>query len=291
MPAAGYVAAARATGRRGATAPDRIAAALDAYATLKRRRGVVDFDDLLSMCAAELAADQHWADAVRFRYRHVLVDEAQDLNPVQQRLLDQLVTGRNDLYLVGDPAQSIYGFNGSDPALLLDVASRHPGIEVIALPVNHRCTPQVVAAGMAVLAAGGQERQATSARGDGPAVRVIGADDEDHEAALVIAVARSLDPGDLRAGSVAVLARTNAQLSRLSKALDAGRHPGAPPTARGRLTPRGGGADGDRPAVGQPAPGVGPRRPRRRRRQRRGGGGRTARRRVRARLPARPALR
>ena len=220
VPAAGYVAAARATGRRGATPPDRIAAALEAYATLKRRRGVVDFDDLLSLCAAELAADQHWADAVRFRYRHVLVDEAQDLNPVQQRLLDQLVIGHNDLYLVGDPAQSIYGFNGSDPALLLDVASRHPGIEVIALPVNHRCTPQVVAAGIAVLAAGGQERQATSARGDGPAVRVIGADDEDHEAALVVAVARSLDPGDLRAGTVAVLARTNAQLSRLSKALD-----------------------------------------------------------------------
>ena len=91
MPAAGYVAAARAAGRRGATPPDRIAAALEAYATLKRRRGVVDFDDLLSLCAAELAADQHWADAVRFRYRHVLVDEAQDLNPVQQRLLDQLV--------------------------------------------------------------------------------------------------------------------------------------------------------------------------------------------------------
>ena len=67
---------------------DRIAAALEAYATLKQRRGVVDFDDLLSMCAAELATRPGWADAVRFRYRHVLVDEAQDLNPVQRRLLD-----------------------------------------------------------------------------------------------------------------------------------------------------------------------------------------------------------
>src|SRR5215216_6599346 len=218
--AAGYVAATRAVGRRGAMPPARIATALDAYATLKRRRGVVDFDDLLAMGAAELASDIGWADAVRFRYRHVLVDEAQDLNPVQQRLLDALVGGSGDLYLVGDPAQAIYGFNGSDPTLLLDVADRLPGIEVIALPVNHRCTPQVVTAGVAVLRAGGQGRPATSARGDGPAVRVIAADDEDHEAALVVAVARSLDPGDVRTGAVAVLARTNAQLPRLAKALD-----------------------------------------------------------------------
>src|SRR5215218_1841233 len=115
LPAARYVAAARAAGRRGATAPDRMATALDAYATLKRRRGVVDFDDLLSMCATELTTDEHWAAAVRFRFRHVLVDEAQDLNPMQQRLLGAIVGDRNDLYLVGDPAQAIYGFNGADP--------------------------------------------------------------------------------------------------------------------------------------------------------------------------------
>ncbi len=221
LPPSSYVAAARAAGRRGGTEPDRIAAALDAYATLKRRRGVVDFDDLLGMCATELADDGMWADAVRFRYRHVLVDEAQDLNPVQQRILGSIVSGQDDLYLVGDPAQAIYGFNGADPALLLDIASRLPGIEVIALPVNHRCTTQVVAAGVAVLHAGGQDRPATSARGDGPAVRVIAADDEEHEAALVAAVARSLDPGEVRAGAVAVLARTNAQLPRVSKALEA----------------------------------------------------------------------
>ena len=144
---------------------------------------------------------------------------------------------------------------------------------------------------MAVLAAGGQERPATSARGDGPAVRVIGADDEDHEAALVVAVARSLDPGDVRAGTVAVLARTNAQLPRLSKALDLAGIPvhrqqlaaGSPLAAAARTATALPSAsrlrgwahdvlDGDR-------------------RRRRGGGGRTARRRGRARLPARPALR
>ena len=195
---------------------------------------MVDFDDLLSMCVAELAGDAAWAATVRYRFRHLLVDEAQDLNPVQQRLVELLDGGRGDLFLVGDPAQAIYGFNGADPDLLLDVAARFPGIEVVALPVNHRCSPQIVAAGVAVLEAGEQARAASSARADGPPVRVLAADDEDHEAALVAAFVRSLDPHDVRAGHVAVLARTNGQLPRLVRALDAARHPGPARRARRR---------------------------------------------------------
>jgi DNA helicase-2/ATP-dependent DNA helicase PcrA len=218
---AAYPTAARRAGRRTAAPPNRIAGALDAYATLKRRRGVVDFDDLLTMCVAELARDAGWANGVRYRFRHLLVDEAQDLNPVQQRLVTLLDGGRGDVFLVGDPAQAIYGFNGADPELLLDVASRFPGIEVVNLPVNHRCTPQIVAAGAAVLRAAEQPRHAVSARADGPPVRVLPADDEDHEAALVAAYIRSLDPHDVRTGQVAVLARTNGQLPRLARVLAA----------------------------------------------------------------------
>ncbi|MET0143386.1 MAG: UvrD-helicase domain-containing protein [Ilumatobacteraceae bacterium] len=216
-----YVHAARAAGRRRSAPPGEIAAALGAYETLKRRRGVVDLDDLLALAERELSRDVAWADAVRFRYRHVLVDEAQDLNPLQHRLLDLIDGGRGDLYLVGDPAQAIYGFNGSDPELLRDVASRMPGVEVIHLPVNHRCSPQIVNAAVAVLRAGGQDSEAVSNRGDGPAVRIVAADDEDHEAALVARFVRSLEPVAIRTGAVAVLARTNAQLGRLSAALTA----------------------------------------------------------------------
>ncbi len=219
LPPSGYVNAARAAGRRTGIPPAQIAAALEAYAALKRRRGVLDFDDLLATCTTELARDPVWADAVRFRYRHLLVDEAQDLNPVQQRMLHLLAGPRRDLYLVGDPAQAIYGFNGSDPGLLLDVAARLPGIEVITLPVNHRCTPQIVAAGAEVLRAGGQPRPASSARPDGVAVRLVEADDEEHEAGLVAELVRSFDPHDMRTGAVAVLARTNAQLGPLARSL------------------------------------------------------------------------
>ena len=104
---------------------------------------------------------------MRWRFRHVLVDEAQDLNPVQFRLLELVVGGRDDLYLVGDPAQAIYGFNGADPTLLADIAERLPGVEVIRLPTNHRSTPQIVAAGSHVLRSSGHAVEALASRPDG----------------------------------------------------------------------------------------------------------------------------
>ena len=196
--------------------------ALAAYETLKRRRGVVDLDDLLTIAARELVRDPAWADAVRFRYRHVVVDEAQDLNPVQHRILDLIVGGRDDLYLVGDPAQAIYGFNGSDPGLLRDIAARLPGVEVIHLPTNHRSTPQIVAAGAAVLQAGGQPAVAMAVRGDGEAVRILGGGRRGPRGGARRHVrCAPLDPVAVRAGTVAVLARTNAQLRRLASALTA----------------------------------------------------------------------
>ncbi|MGI9032035.1 MAG: ATP-dependent helicase [Ilumatobacteraceae bacterium] len=215
-----YVEAAQAAGRRGRLPPQRIGEVLADYQTLKRRRGVVDLDDLISLTARELVRDATFADAVRWRFRHVLVDEAQDLNPIQFRLLELLVGDRRDLYLVGDPAQAIYGFNGSDPLLLGDIAERMSGVEILHLPTNHRSTPQIVAAGAHVLDGGDVATVgARASRSDGAGVRVLAADDERHEAALVTAFLRSLDPGDVRNGRVAVLARTHQQLRRLEEAL------------------------------------------------------------------------
>ncbi len=185
---------------------------------LKRRRGVVDLDDLLTISIAELTNDPGWAEAVRWRFRHVLVDEAQDLNPVQFRLLELVVGGRDDLYLVGDPAQAIYGFNGADPTLLSDIAERLPGVEIIRLPTNHRSTPQIVAAGSHVLRSSGHDVEAFASRPDGTGVRIIRADDEVDESVQVARLVRGLDPDLVRRGHVAILARTNAQLIRLGRA-------------------------------------------------------------------------
>ena len=153
----------------------------------------------------------------------MLVDEAQDLNPVQHHLLRQIAGERRDLFLVGDPAQAIYGFNGSDPTLLADVDQHLAGVEVIRLPTNYRCTPQIVAAGRHALGGVGYHDDARSSRADGTPVVIAAADDEHAEATLVARIVRELGSGTGPGGSVAVLARTHQQLTRLDRALaDAG---------------------------------------------------------------------
>ena len=195
--------------------------ALDAYRRDKHEHGVVDLDDLLSLTIEAMARDSAYADAQRWRFRHLLVDEAQDLNPLQHRLLDLLRAGRDDVFLVGDPAQAIYAFNGSDPALLIDVEQRFPGIEVVRLPVNHRSTPQVVDAGSHVLQSAGQPVDARSSRADGRVVTIVAHDDEHAEATGVASAIARLDRSLVRSNQVAVLARTNAQLPAIARALAA----------------------------------------------------------------------
>ena len=199
-----------------------VAGVLDAYRAAKAERHQIDVDDLLLLTIEELQRDEAFAAGVRWRFRHLLVDEAQDLNPLQHRLVDLLSPPGDpsaDLFLVGDPAQAIYGFNGADPELLNQVESHFPGIEVIRLPVNHRCTPQVVAAGAAVLAAGDQPTDIRSARPDGSTVSMIVHADETAEARSVAARLARLDPGLIRDGRVAVLARTHAALTPIAAAL------------------------------------------------------------------------
>ena len=119
VPADRYAEEARRGGRRPPLPPDLLAEVFSAYADEKRKRRVVDFDDLLELCAAQLEHQPDFAASQRWRFRHLFVDEFQDVNPLQFRLLEAWRGGRPDLCVVGDPNQAIYGWNGSDPSLLL----------------------------------------------------------------------------------------------------------------------------------------------------------------------------
>jgi DNA helicase-2/ATP-dependent DNA helicase PcrA len=202
--ASDYASRARRAQRSPSAGVERAAAVFNDFEQLKRKRGIIDFDDVLSLVVTEMEFDTGFADGLRWRFRHLLVDEAQDLNPLQHRLVDLLRAGRDDLFIVGDPAQAIYGFNG---------------VEVVRLPVNHRCTPQIVRTGVQVLTAAEQPTQLVSNRGDGPGVERLAGEDEDAEARLVAGSIVRLDPNLIRSGAVAVLARTNAQLSTFGTAL------------------------------------------------------------------------
>src|SRR5690348_8814372 len=140
-----YAAGARAARREppglDATAMARV---LEAYEQVKTQRGVIDFEDVLLLTVGILAERDDIARAVRAQYRHFVVDEYQDVNALQQRLLDLWVGERDDLCVVGDPAQTIYSFTGASPRHLLEFQTRHPKAEVVRLVRNYRSTPQVV---------------------------------------------------------------------------------------------------------------------------------------------------
>ena len=214
-----YEAASRQARRRSALPYAQYAAFVEAYERLKRRRGVIDFDDLLTQTLSALRTDPAWADGVRWRYRHLFVDEAQDLNPLQHAVLEGIRGGRPDICLVGDPRQAIYGWNGADPSTLAEVEVYYQRVTVLALRSNYRCSPQVLRAGAAALEASGQHDSSHSELPSGPAVRVQCHNDEHGEAQAIARHVRAL-MHQRRGRELAVLARTNEQLTVLQAAFD-----------------------------------------------------------------------
>jgi DNA helicase-2/ATP-dependent DNA helicase PcrA len=184
----------------------------------------MDFDDLLAHVLLAMRKDATFRDVVRWRFRHLFVDEAQDLNPLQHALLEEIRGGRPDVCVVGDHRQAIYGWNGADPSTLVDVEHAFPGVTVVALTGNYRCSPQIVRAGAAALGGADMTDDTESRRPEGRSVRFVAAGDEHDEAAVV---ARTVSDLVQRHGlrQVAVLARTNEQLSELASALESARLP------------------------------------------------------------------
>jgi DNA helicase-2/ATP-dependent DNA helicase PcrA len=220
--AARYSTAVANAGRRSLSPATDVARVMADLEKLKAKRGVIDLDDLLSTTIHLMRNDEKFASIARWRIRHLFVDEAQDLNPLQLEVLELWRGDRDQLTLVGDPSQSIYGFNGSDPTILTNLESRFPGIEVVRLGTNYRCTPQVVAAGLNTLTNGGATvPDLVSARPNGSAIRIYGFADEHFEATGIADIIDEIgrERGSWR--STAVLARTNAQLPPIRAALEA----------------------------------------------------------------------
>jgi DNA helicase-2/ATP-dependent DNA helicase PcrA len=227
-----YEAEARRAKRRSGISAEQVAEVYARYETERTRRRLLDFDDLIVTCADSLAGDTAFADAVRWRTRHLFVDEMQDVNPAQFRLLTTLLSDEPDLFVVGDPNQSVYGFNGADPTLLDRLPELLRGTRVIRLDENHRCTPQVVAVATAVLRENdglggviGEIALPATTRIDGPVPTVIRhASDADEAAWAATRAKMSRLPGR-RWSSIAVLTRTNAQLVEVQAAMEAAHVP------------------------------------------------------------------
>jgi DNA helicase-2/ATP-dependent DNA helicase PcrA len=207
---------------------DQVAAVYRAYRELKTRAGLLDFDDLLLYVAAALEEHPDVAGEFRDRYRCFLVDEYQDVTPLQQRVLAAWLGGRDDLTVVGDANQTIYSFTGATPRYLLEFTTRYPDATLVRLERDYRSTPQVV--GIANRVIGGAGGRAAGARlrlvgqrPAGPAPGIARYDDEPAEAAAVTARIGELVAAGTPAGEIAVLYRVNAQSEAYEQALaDAG---------------------------------------------------------------------
>ena len=224
-----YAAAARTAHRDPAGLdPTAMARLLDAYEEAKTEQGVIDFEDVLLIMCGILADRDDVAAQVRTQYRHFVVDEYQDVNAVQQRLLDLWLGDRQDVCVVGDPSQTIYTFTGAMPRHLLEFPRRHPGAQIVRLVRNYRSTPQVVGLANLVLRQqrtalpGAPEPLHLQAQSEpGPPPMLTAYDDEDAEAAGVAAAIAALVGRGTPVSEVAVLFRTNGQSAAFEAALAA----------------------------------------------------------------------
>jgi DNA helicase-2/ATP-dependent DNA helicase PcrA len=224
--AADYPAAVAAARRDTPVAAPQVAAVYAAYEDLKNRSRVLDFDDLLLHTAAALEENQPVAQEFRDRYRCFVVDEYQDVTPLQQRVLDAWLGARDDLTVVGDANQTIYSFAGAAPRYLLDFTRRFPEAVTVRLSKDYRSTPEVVSLANRVVSSArgrpaGARLQLQGQQPSGPEPSFAGYDDEPSEAnAVAERIAELLREG-VPAAEIAVLYRVNAQSEVYEQTLDA----------------------------------------------------------------------
>lgn len=199
----------------------QIARVYEAYESLKKQERAIDFEDVLLLTIGMLEEEREVRDRIRDQYRYFTVDEYQDVSPLQQRLLDLWLGKRNDICVVGDPAQTIYSFAGATPAFLLNFTNKYPEAEVIRLTSGYRSTPEIINTANTFLrgASLGHELDPINEHGDKP--QALGYRSEKEEAdALVQLIQADINNG-LATQDIAILTRTNAQLEILESALSA----------------------------------------------------------------------
>ena len=199
--------------RVGSFYEQTVAAVYDRYQKRLHASNAMDFDDLIMVTVEILErfpeARERWQKA----FRYVLVDEYQDTNHAQYRLLQLLAGKHGNVFAVGDPDQSIYAFRGADIRNILEFEPDFGGAQVIALEQNYRSTNAILRAANAVIAHNRERKPKTlfSELGEGDPVRVVEVEDEHAEARYVAAEIAGLGEEGVAGSEIAVFYRTNAQ--------------------------------------------------------------------------------
>ncbi len=226
---ANYLEKAQGRGTPGGFDLTAVARVFQSYEDVKTDRNVIDFEDVLLITVGILQEDPKVAATVREQYRHFVVDEYQDVSPLQQRLLELWLGGRDELCVVGDASQTIYSFTGASPKHLLGFKAQYPDATVVKLIRDYRSTPQVVRLANELLAgrrSGGPAADAwatplqlVAQRPPGPVPQFTECSDDEAEAATVAVKVRELLDAGTPASQIAVLFRTNGQSEAYEQAL------------------------------------------------------------------------
>jgi DNA helicase II / ATP-dependent DNA helicase PcrA len=189
------------------------------YERAKERAGRLDFDDMLLGTVDLLETDEAAVEIVRSRKRWFSVDEYQDTNPLQERLLELWLGERRDLCVVGDADQTIYTFTGATSSYLTTFAERHPGARTIELTENYRSSPEVLEVANRLLASAGSAKRLVATRPSGPTPTILRHRTGEEELGAIARRIGELLRDGVEGSEIAVLVRTNAQLAPVEAAL------------------------------------------------------------------------
>lgn len=199
--------------------PEQMVQIYTAYESIKKQELAIDFEDVLLLCAAMLEEEREVRERVQDQYRYFTIDEYQDVSPIQQRLINAWLGKRNDICVVGDPAQTIYSFAGATPVFLNTFIQRFPDAEVIRLSTGYRSTPEITFAANALLRHGAMGQELVAQNDHGSAPSVVGYSDEAAEVNGVLSEITDLLSAGTPPHEVAILARTNSQLKSVERAM------------------------------------------------------------------------
>ena len=205
--------------------PEQLAKVYTAYESVKHQERAIDFEDVLLLTTAMIEQEREVRERVQDQYRFFTVDEYQDVSPLQQRLLNAWLGSRQELCVVGDPAQTIYSFAGATPVFLNSFANRFPEAEVIRLTTGYRSTPEIIYTANSILRKGSMGNELVAVNDHGTKPTITAYNDEPAEIAGIIRDITALILEGVAPQEIAVLARTNNQLNGLEKAMNSANLP------------------------------------------------------------------
>lgn len=196
-------------------------AIMRAYADHKTTNRLIDYQDVLLILSGVMASTPHIAAKIHQQYRHFVVDEFQDVSPIQYELLKNWLGERDSLCVVGDPAQTIYTFAGARDSYLMNLGNVLPQARTVSLVRNYRSTPPIVEVANKVLAHTGRNRMVLQPQRSGGVAPTFHEYPDDASEATGVAqrIAAQISSG-VPASDIAILFRTNGQSPAFEHALD-----------------------------------------------------------------------